>query len=141
MLFGSIALFIMSFLISADFINYYIILFYIFISGSVWSSTMLTQQSYSYDLTGYKYSVKGIAITKGADRIGGMFGGILSGVLVMKNYRFPFIVSGFLQCIAALILIPNSKTSLYSPKTKTRPKFIVEKIYNDPRKKIFRRKK
>ena len=123
MLFGSIALFIMSFLISADFINYYIILFYIFISGSVWSSTMLTQQSYSYDLTGYKYSVKGIAITKGADRIGGMFGGLLSGVLVMKNYRFPFIVSGFLQCIAALILIPNSKTSLYSPKTKTKPKF------------------
>ena len=113
----------MSFLISADFINYYIILFYIFISGSVWASTMLTQQSYSYDLTGYKYSVKGIAITKGADRIGGMFGGILSGILVMKNYRLPFILSGFLQCIAALILIPNSKISLYSPKTKTRPKF------------------
>jgi len=36
MLIGSIALLIMSFLISADFINYYIILFYIFISGSVW---------------------------------------------------------------------------------------------------------
>ena len=122
MLIGSIALFIMSFLITSDFINYYIILFYIFISGSVWSSTMLTQQSYSYDLTGYKYSVKGIAITKGADRIGGMFGGLLSGLLVMKNYRFPFIVSGFLQCISALILISNSKTSLYSPKNKTKPK-------------------
>ena len=122
MLIGSIALFIMSFLITSDFINYYIILFYIFISGSVWSSTMLTQQSYSYDLTGYKYSVKGIAITKGADRIGGMFGGLLSGLLVMKNYRFPFIVSGFLQCISALILIPNSKISLYSPKNKTKPK-------------------
>jgi len=123
MLIGSIALLIMSFFISADFINYYMILIYIFLSGSVWASTMLTQQSYSYDLTGYKYSVKGIAITKGADRIGGMFGGVLSGILVMKNYRFPFILSGLLQCIAALILIPNSKISLYSPKNNTKPKF------------------
>tara|TARA_B100000959_G_C14991569_1_gene628143 strand:- start:3633 stop:4892 length:1260 start_codon:yes stop_codon:yes gene_type:complete len=122
MIIGSVALFVMSFFITSSFINYYMILFYIFVSGSVWSSSMLTQQSYSYDLTGYKYSVKGIAITKGADRIGGMFGGLLSGILVMRNYRFPFIVSGFLQCIAALILIPNSKISLYSPKNKTKPK-------------------
>ena len=33
MLIGSIALFIMSFLITSDFINYYIILFYIFINN------------------------------------------------------------------------------------------------------------
>jgi MFS family permease len=122
MILGSLSMFIMSLIISLDIYNYPIILIYIFISGSLWSSTMLAQQSYSYDITGPDHASYGTAITKGADRIGGTIAGIFSGRLISKSFTYPFLLAGLFQLIASILLIPNLKRSKFSPTTTTKPK-------------------
>ena len=118
MLVGSVGMFGFASLIYFEIYNYFIILTYVFLSGCIWSSVMLTQQSYSFDIIGPKFAAPGTALTKGADRIGGAIGGYFAGKLVSRFFHLPFLLSGVFQLLASMMILSNSKLSKFSPDSK-----------------------
>jgi len=130
MFLGSVGLFFFSLLMYLEIYNFSIIMIFVFFSGCIWSGVMITQQSYSYDIVGPKFVSQGTALTKGADRIGGIIAGYFSGKLVSNYFHYPFLLSALYHLCSSILILPNSKIANYSPvrNNKEKPK-ISEILY------------
>ena len=115
MFLGSVGMFLFSLLMYFEIYNYSIIMIFVFYSGCIWSAVMITQQSYSYDIVGPKFVSQGTALTKGADRIGGIIAGYFSGKLVSNYFHIPFLLSALYHLCSSSLILPNSKIANYSP--------------------------
>tara|TARA_B100000029_G_scaffold488127_1_gene544338 strand:+ start:553 stop:1818 length:1266 start_codon:yes stop_codon:yes gene_type:complete len=128
MFLGSIGMFLFSLLMYFEIYNYPIIMTFVFYSGCIWAAVMITQQSYSYDIVGPKFVSQGTALTKGADRIGGILGGYFSGKLVSNYFHIPFLLSALYHLCSSSLILPNSKIANYSPISKSKEKPQISEI-------------
>ena len=60
----------------------WVVLVLTFVGGSLWSVQQTARQSYAFDVVGSNRAVSGLALTNLAQRIGGVFGGLGTGLLI-----------------------------------------------------------
>ena len=81
------------------------------ITGATFAFVLTLRQAYTFDIVGATLSLNGLSMLQIASQIGGVFGALISGILISKLGAGPqFVVIGLMYLISFLVLLGASES-------------------------------
>ena len=126
---GGVTMFLLGIILITGWVNVWLVIGLAMIGGISFAFLLTLRQAYTYDIVGPNNALPGLSILQMSSQVGGVFGALISGVLISKfGPGWLFVIIGFFYFGSVVILFRAKESGSSAPRDEKLRNTFIENI-------------